>query len=404
MAWNEPGSGGKDPWGQKNNDQGPPDLDEIVRNLQKKLSGLFGGRGGGRGDKSGDSGNGASGVGFSLILVVATALWLASGFYIVQQGERGVVLQFGKKSEVTDAGLRWHIPWPVEHVERVNVEKVHKIEIGYRGNERTGGKTKVPRESVMLTGDENIVDLEFAVQYRIKNADDFLFNVRDVESSIMQATESAVREVAGNRTMDFILTEGRDEVGQETERLLQTVLDQYKTGIVVTKVEMQKALPPEEVKPAFDDAVKAREDQQRFINEAQSYANDITPRARGKAARLVQEAEGYKAAAIARAEGDAKRFVLVAREYAKAPRVTRDRLYLDAVEQVLSSTTKIFVDQKAGNNLLYLPLDRLIQQGTAPSAGNQSMMNDLPAAPENGGAPLDSRSRTRSDARSRRAQ
>lgn len=403
MAWNEPGSGGKDPWGQKNSDQGPPDLDEIVRNLQKKLSGLFGGRGGGRGSKPGGAGNGTGGIGLSLILVVAIALWIASGFYIVQQGERGVVLQFGKKSEVTEAGLRWHIPWPIEHVEKVNVEKVHKIEIGYRVNERTGGKTKVPRESVMLTGDENIVDLEFAVQYRIKNADDFLFNVRDVQGTITQATESAVREVAGNRTMDFILTEGRDEVGQDTQNLLQEILDSYKTGIFITKVEMQKALPPEEVKPAFDDAVKAREDQQRFINEAQSYANDITPRARGKAARLIQEAEGYKAATIARAEGDARRFSLVAREYAKAPRVTRDRLYLDAMEQVLSNTTKIFVDQKAGNNLLYLPLDRLIQQGGASASGNQSMMNDLPPAAETGGAQVESRSRTRTDPRSRRA-
>ncbi|MDH5633722.1 MAG: FtsH protease activity modulator HflK [Gammaproteobacteria bacterium] len=382
MAWNEPGSGGnKDPWGQNNNQQGPPDLDEVVRNIQKKLNKLFGGgsgRSGGNGSAPAGGGANAGNIGIGLILAAVAVLWLLSGLYIVQQGERGVVLRFGAKSEVTEAGLRWHVPWPFETVERVNVQAIERIEIGYRSNERTGGSTKVLSEALMITQDENIIDIQFAVQYRVKDPEAFLFNVREVEETISQATESAVREIAGKRTMDFVLTEGRDEVGQETQKLLQEILDLYQSGIYITKVEMQRADPPEEVKSAFDDAVKAREDEQRFKNEAEAYANDIIPRARGKAGRMIQEAEGYKASVIARAEGDAQRFVLVAREYAKAPRVTRERLYLETMEEVMSNTTKIFVDQKGGNNLLYLPLDKLIGQheprksetGAAESAGD----------------------------------
>ncbi len=361
MAWNEPGSGGKDPWGQRNNQQGPPDLDEIVRNIQKKLGGLFGGSGKG-GNGGADGGGISGGTGFTVIFVVLALIWIASGTYIVQQGEQGVVLRFGAKAGVTNAGLRWHIPWPIETVEKVNVQKIEKVEIGYRTNERTGGTTKVLSEALMLTEDENIIDIQFAVQYRIKDPDNYLFNVREVEETIAQATESAVREIAGKRTMDHVLTEGRDEVGQETQRLLQKILDVYESGIFITKVEMQRADPPEEVKSAFDDAVKAREDKERFQNEAQAYANDILPRARGKAARMIQEAEGYKATVIARAEGDANRFIAIAKEYARAPRVTRERLYIEAMEEVLGNTTKVMVDQKSGNNLIYLPLDKLMQR------------------------------------------
>lgn len=363
MAWNEPGSG-KDPWnkGNKGNkgNQGPPDLDEIVRNIQRTLAGLFGGKkGGSNGSGSGGGSFAVGGFGVGLIAVVLLILWAMSGLYIVEQAERGVVLRFGKHTETTLAGLRWHLPWPMERAEMVDVEKVHLIEVGYRSNKRAG-KTKVPREALMLTEDENIIDIEFAVQYRIKDSAHYLFNVKDPVATLVQATESAVREVAGKSTMDFVLTGGREEVGQRTHVLLQGILDRYESGIYISKVEMQEAQPPEEVKAAFDDAVKAREDEERIKNEAEAYANDLIPRARGAAARLLQEAEGYKASVIARAQGDARRFVQIAREYAKAPRVTRDRMYLETMESVFSNTTKIFIDQKAGNNLLYLPLDKLI--------------------------------------------
>lgn len=364
MAWNEPGKpGDKDPWGQRRKPGASgPDIDRIVKNIQQKFAGLFGGGGGG------GVGGYASGIGFGLIVAVALFIWVIAGFYIVNQGERGVVLRFGKKSEITEAGLRWHLPFPIEKVEKVNVEKVSNIEIGYRSNPRSGSKSKVPKEALMLTEDENIIDIEFAVQYKIKDAADFLFNVRDVETTIVQATESAVREVVGKSTLDFALTEGRDQVARNSHDLLQIIMDKYKSGIHIVTVETQKAQPPEEVKPAFDDAVKAREDEQRLINEAEAYANDVIPRARGAAARITQEAEGHKASVIARADGDARRFSLIANEYVKAPAVTRERLYLETMEQVLSSTTKIFVDQKVGNNLIYLPLDKLVSPGDAAAS------------------------------------
>ena len=358
MAWNEPGrSGDRDPWGGRGG-RAAPDLDQLVRNIQRRLGGLFGGRGG---NGAGGAGPGRAGqFGIGLILVAALAVWLLSGFYIVQQGERGVVLRFGAKTDVTSAGLRWHLPFPLETVEKVNVEKVSTIEIGYRSNPRTGGKSKVPKEALMLTEDENIIDIEFAVQYKIKNPAEYLFNVRDVETTIAQATESAVREVVGKSTLDFALTEGRDQVARATRDLLQSILDRYTSGIEIVTVETQKAQPPEEVKAAFDDAVKAREDEQRLKNEAEAYANDVIPRARGGAARLIQEAEGYKASVIARADGEARRFVQIAGEYAKAPQVTRERLYIESLEQVLGNSTTIFIDQKAGANIMYLPLDKLI--------------------------------------------
>jgi len=403
VAWNQPGSGDKDPWGQKkNNDNGPPDLDEIVRNLQKKLGGLFGG--GGKGGKSGKGGgpisDKASGIGAAFVVIVAAGLWALSGFYIVEQGEEGVVQRFGALTEQTDAGLRWHIPWPIETVTTVNIAEIIPVEIGYRSNARAGSKTKVPREALMLTEDENIIDIEFAVQYRIKNAADYLFHVRDVEKTIVQATEAAVREIAGKSTMDFILTEGRDEVGQKTEELLQVILDVYKTGILVTKVDMQEAQPPEEVRAAFDDAVKAREDEVRFKNEAEAYSNDIIPRARGRSARMLEEAEGYKQSVIARAEGDAKRFNQILKEYAKAPRVTRDRLYIESMEKVMSNSTKILVDQKSGNNLMYLPLDKLVPQAGAMT--KQEILDGLNSAKSIGDPVTRSgRGRSRSDLRSR---
>ncbi len=404
MAWNKPGngnSGNRDPWGSGSGPrQGPPDLDEIVRNIQNRLSGLFGGGKGGGGGKVGIGK--AGGIGVGVIIAIVAGLWLLSGFYVVKQAERGVVLRFGKLQEVTEAGLHWRLPFPVDSVEKVDVQNVFQMEVGYRSDARTGRVSQVPKEALMLTEDENIVDIEFAVQYRISNAADYLFNVKDPETTIGQATESAIREIVGKSTLDFVITEGRADVANNTQIVLQKILDRYKTGIFITTAKMQKAQPPEQVKAAFDDAVKAREDEQRFKNEAQAYANDILPRARGKAARLVQEGEGYKVSVIARAEGDARRFTQIATEFAKAPEVTRERLYLETMEDVLSNSTKVFIDQKGGNNILYLPLDKIVTQGSrvAPESGSQAG-----AAVETGGAQPDiDRGRTRTDLRRRGGQ
>ncbi len=404
MAWNKPGngnSGNRDPWGSGSGPrQGPPDLDEIVRNIQNRLRGLFGGGKGGGGGKVGIGK--AGGIGVGVIIAIVAGLWLLSGFYVVKQAERGVVLRFGKLQEVTEAGLHWRLPFPVDSVEKVDVQNVFQMEVGYRSDARTGRVSQVPKEALMLTEDENIVDIEFAVQYRISNAADYLFNVKDPEITIGQATESAIREIVGKSTLDFVITEGRADVANNTQIVLQKILDRYKTGIFITTAKMQKAQPPEQVKAAFDDAVKAREDEQRFKNEAQAYSNDILPRARGKAARLVQEGEGYKVSVIARAEGDARRFTQIATEFAKAPEVTRERLYLETMEEVLSSSTKVFVDQKGGNNILYLPLDKIVTQGAraAPESGSQGG-----TAAETGGAQPDiDRGRARTDLRRRGGQ
>ena len=373
----------------------------LFRSIQARLSGLFGGgRGGGRGGRVG--GLRAGGIGFGAVLVAALVLWGISGFYIVQQAERGVVLRFGKLQEVTQAGLRWHMPYPVETVKKVNVQNVFAIEIGYRSNERTGRVSRVPKEALMLTEDENIIDIEFAVQYQITNAADYLFNVNDPEATIVQVAESAIREIVGKNTMDFVITEGRDDVAIRTQGLLQEILDRYKSGITITTAKMQKAQPPEQVKAAFDDAVKAREDEQRLKNEAQAYANDILPRARGTAARLLQEGEAYKASVIARAGGDSERFLEIAREYAKAPEVTRERLYLETMEHVLTDTTKVFVDQKGGNNILYLPLDQILSQ--AAGSGRPDVRPPMTEGGDAGTARSFGRARSRGEQRGRGGQ
>lgn len=380
MAWNVPGGSGdkdKDPWGQRRrSNDGDSDLDRLVRNIQQKLGNIFGG---------GSGGNGGDGrhFGVGLIVIAAILVWLLSGTYIVGPGERGVELRFGAKNEITEPGLHWHLPFPIETVEKVDVERVPIVEVGYRT--ARSGRTKVPKEALMLTGDENIIDIEFAVQYKVKDANAYLFNVHDPEGTIAQATESAVREIVGKSTLDFALTEGREEVARDARELLQQILDRYNTGIEIVAVETQKAQPPEEVKAAFDDAVKAREDQQRLKNEAEAYANDVVPRARGAAARMLEEAEAYRAGSIARAEGDARRFGLISKEYAKAPGVTRERLYIETMEQVLSNTSKVFIDQKAGNNMLYLPLDKLIPRVETPppaSAGSGQESEGAGAARE----------------------
>ena len=378
MAWNQQGPENKDPWGQGNGQGGPPDLDQVIRDLQKKLSGIFGkrsSRGGGGGGSGGGSGGGKGKgltlgrTGGSLLAIVVMAIWLASGVYVVDQGEQGVQLRFGKYQEVKPAGLRWHMPFPIESVEIVNVQKVRTVEVGYRTREtaQREGVTQlilVPREALMLTADENIIDIQFAVQYNIRDPRDLLFKVSEpADQVVRQATESAVREIVGRSSMDFVITGGRAEIAHETRELLQTILDRYQTGITVRAVEMQNAQPPAEVKDAFDDAVRAREDEERLKNEAEAYANDVIPKARGAAARIVQEAEGYKESVIATSQGEASRFLQVLEEYNRAPGVTRDRLYLEAMEEVLSRSTKLVIDQGSNSNsVMYLPLDQLIRR------------------------------------------
>jgi membrane protease subunit HflK len=362
MALNDP------QWGNRNNSGGPPDLDEILRKLNQKIAALMGGNKGGNTPPAGGDGNkppANAGSGWMVLGFVAL-VWLGSGFYIVDASQRGVVLRFGKFLEETQPGPRWHLPFPIESKEIVNLSQVSTVEVGYRKD-----KPKVLQESLMLTDDQNIIDIQFAVQYYLKNASDYLFNnryerssddIRASDENVRQAAETAIREVVGRSKMDFVLYEGREQVAADTTKLIQEILDRYNSGIVVSKVTMQNAQPPEQVQPAFDDAVKASQDRDRQKNEGQAYANDVVPRAKGAAARLIQEAEGYREAIAASAEGDASRFKQILVEYEKAPQVTRERMYLEMMQQVFSSTSKVMVDQqKGGNSLLYLPLDKLIQ-------------------------------------------
>jgi modulator of FtsH protease HflK len=356
-------------WGNKNSG-GPPDLDDILRNLNRKLASLLGNKGGGPSGPGGEPPSHRNfGSSAGLIVVIVLLLWFASGFYIVDASQRGVVLRFGKYTEATMPGPRWHWPYPIESVELVNLSQVRTVEIGYRDNV----KNKIPRESLMLTDDENIIDIQFAVQYFLKDPAAYLFNNRDPDQNVRQAAETAIREVVGKNKMDFVLYEGREQVAAETTKLMQGILDRYKSGILISKVTMQNAQPPEQVQAAFEDAVKAGQDRERQKNEGQAYANDVVPRAKGAAARLMQEAEGYKQSVIARAQGDASRFKQILAAYNKAPQVTRERMYIDTMQQILSDTTKIMVDQKNSNNLLYLPLDKLIQSTNPPgsSSGTQ---------------------------------
>ena len=374
MPWDEPEKGRQDKnSGQRGGSSGPPEIDEIVSDIQDKFSRVFssfGNRGGsgGPGDPPdmkprSPKRRGARKTLIGIALLVIVGLWVSSGLYVVEQGEKGVELRFGKYTQTTDAGLRWHMPFPIEQVLIVNVQKVNTVEVGYRVSERNRTITPVTREALMLTADENIIDIQFAVQYDIKDPKDLLFNVSDpIHLVVRQATESAVREIVGGNTMDFAITQGRAEIARDTRTLLQEILDRYKTGVNVRAVEMQNAQPPAEVKAAFDDAVKAREDEERLKNEAEAYANDIIPRARGTAARIMQEAEAYKASVVARAEGEASRFEQIYDEYRKAPQITRDRLYIESLEEVLNNSTKLLIDQKNGNNIIYLPLDQIIQR------------------------------------------
>ena len=387
MAWNDP------QWGKKN--EGPPDLDELWRRFTDKLKGLFGSK---KTPGIGPGSNGFGAAGLGIVAAIIVAVWLASGFYIVDTGERGVVLRFGKFIETTQPGPNWHLPWPIESVQVVNIEQVRTVEIGYRNNV----KSKMLKESLMLTDDENIIDIQFAVQYTLKDPEDYLFNNRSPDDAVRQVAESVMSEIVGKSKMDYVLYEGRADVAARATKQIQDALDRYKTGISISRVTLQNAQPPQEVQGAFDDAVKAGQDRERLKSEGQAYANDVIPKARGMAARLSEEAAGYKQSVIANAEGDASRFKQILVEYNKAPAVTRERMYQDMMQQVLSNTTKVLVDSsKGGNNLLYLPLDKLMNmsgQGTTPAP---VMLDSTTSKPSPAVTPPDDSSRTRDTFRSR---
>jgi len=359
----------KNPGQNNNQEEGPPDLDELLNDLRKKIGRIFGKKETDQKIPKSSGGNPTPNSGNDQlplvpILLIVVLLWAATGFYIVDQGSRGVVLRFGKNTEVTMPGPRWHIPYPIESAEVVNLEQVRTIEVGYRSAGDAAARSKELRESLMLTDDENIIDLQFAVQYNLKSVEDFLFNNRSAESSVRGAAETAIREIVGKSKMDFALYEGREEIAVKAKKLMQEILDRYNTGINVTSVTMQNAQPPEQVQASFDDAVKAKQDLERQKNEGQAYANDIIPKAKGTASRLTAEAQGYRLRVENEAKGNASRFEQILTQYNRAPEVMRDRLYIEAQEQILSSVSKVFIDQKNSNNLLYLPLDKLIQQAT----------------------------------------
>ncbi len=352
MAWNEPG-GDKDPWGGNGKDQGPPDLDEVVKKLNDKMGGLFGGgrkSGGGSGADGGDAGPSSAGIG--MVVVIGFLVWLASGIYIIEPAQRGVILRFGAYQEMTDPGPHWHLPFPIETVQKFNVDEISSFR----------------HQALMLTADENIVDIELTVQSKIQDASDYWFQDQSPDKTMRDATETAVRETIGKNKLDFILTEGRSAIADRIKTRVQELLNGYRTGIEIIGINMQPAKPPEQVKSAFDDAIKAREDKEKKENKAQAYSNEVIPVARGNAARKLADANAYKERVIAEAEGEASRFLAVLTEYEKAPEVTRQRLYLDTIENVLSKTNKVIMDTDAGNSLMYLPLDKLIQQGIKPSS------------------------------------
>lgn len=354
MGWNEPpeNKNGKDPWGNRGNDDGPPDLDEVLKKMQNGLGGIFGKKkAGGPGDGDSDQ----APIPWAIIIIAIFAWLLYDSFHIIDEQEKGVVMRFGKYVSTLPAGPNFTFPRPIDSVTKVNVGQVRPL----------------THRASMLTQDENIVDVEVAIKWRINDPAYFLFNVVDQVSTLRQATESSIREVVGKSKLDFVLTEGRGEISQRQHVLMQQILDDYETGIFIEGVELQSANPPEQVKEAFDDAIKAREDEQRLVNEAEAYRNEIIPRARGEAARFREEANAYKARVIAKSEGEANRFEQQLKEYQRAPEITRERLYLDTMENVLSNTNKVLMDVDDGNSLMYLPIDQLMKQST--SSDNQTL-------------------------------
>jgi len=378
--------------------QGPPDLDELWRDFNRKLGNLFGGRGG-----SGQGGQGggvppfnpspkSAGIGAGLIAGVVALVWLGSGFFIVQEGQQSVITQFGKYHSTVDAGFNWRLPFPIQRHETVAVTQIRSVDVGRDSIVPATGL----RESAMLTSDENIVEIKFAVQYRLSNARDFLFESRDPEAAVVKAAETAVREVVGKMRMDAALAEERDQIGPRVRELMQTILDRYKVGVEVVGINLQQGgvRPPEQVQAAFDDVLKAAQERERAKNEAEAYANDVVPRARGAADRLNEEAEGYRARIVAQAEGDSQRFRSILTEYQKAPQVTRERLYVDAMQEVYSNVTKVVVDSKSGNNLLYLPLDKIMQLTGQPSSATAPAVAPAPAVPASTAPPSTPASRS----------
>ncbi len=362
MAWNDPGRN-RNPWGNRP-DKGAADLDEVLRNLQKKLAGLFGG-GGGAGGESGGGDAAMRGFGVSTVVVVLLLVWAATGLYKVDAAERGVVTRFGKYVETTEPGLRWHLPWPIESRQIVNVETVEGMDDQTR----------------MLTSDENLVDINFAVQYRRAEPVAYAFNVRDPQETLGEVSESAIREIVGQSTLDFVLEAGRQEITAKTRERIQRTLDSYKTGIEVTTVNLQGVSVPEQVQSSQRDAIKAREDKERLALEAQAYSNDILPKAKGSAARLAADSQAYKSRIVADAEGEASRFSQLAEAYRRAPAVTRKRLYLETMEEVLARSNTVLVDTKGTGNMIYLPLDKLSERRTPVQTLDQQRQAP-PAAPQ----------------------
>lgn len=409
----EPESGREDPVNPPPRDQrprnqgpnqGPPDLDELWRDFNRKLGGMLGGRGqgGGSGGAGGQGGGPAfnpspksAGIGIGLVAGVATLIWLGTGFFIVQEGQQAVITQFGKYHSSVGAGINWRLPYPIQRHESVFVTQIRSVDVGR--------DTVLPatglRDSAMLTLDQNIVEIKFAVQYRLNDARAYLFESRNPDAAVVKAAETAVREVIGKMKMDAALAEERDQIAPRVRTLMQTILDRYNVGIEVVGINLQQGgvRPPEQVQAAFDDVLKAGQERERAKNEAQAYANDVVPRARGAAARLTEEAEGYRARIVAQAQGDAQRFRSVLTEYQKAPQVTRERLYIDAMQEVYSNVTKVMVDSKAGSNLLYLPLDKLMQV----TAQTGSTAATAPAQAPTTTAPAPSTSSTQNNARLR---
>jgi modulator of FtsH protease HflK len=402
-----------------NRNDGPPDLDELWRDFNRKLTGLFGGKGGkspnpsgnkggpGRGDEGPPGGPfqpsvKSAGIGAGLIAVVAALIWLGSGFFIVQEGNRAVVSTFGKYSQTKDAGFQWRFPYPVQSHEIVAVTQLQSVEVGRNSVVQATGL----RDSSMLTQDENIVDIRFTVQYRRADARAYLFENNRPDEAVVQAAESSVREIVGRSRVDLVLYEQRDAIAAELVKSIQTQLDRLKAGIVVANVNMQNVQVPDSVQSAFNDAVKAGADRDRFKNEGQAYASDVIPKARGTASRLLEESEGYRSRVVAQAEGDAQRFRSVLTEYQKAPTVTRDRLYLETMQQIYSNVSKVMVDSRSGQNLLYLPLDKLMGQGAAtiapaPAAGAATAVPTPAAVDPSGTQSVDIRSRDGTRSRDR---
>ena len=382
---------------------GPPDLDELWRDFNRKLSGLFGGRGGGSPSGRGDGPSNfqpdmrSAGIGLGLIGAVVGLGWLGSGFFIVQEGQQAVVTSFGKYSHTVDAGFQWRFPYPFQAHEAVSVTQLRSVEVGRNSVVQATGL----RDSSMLTQDENIVDIRFTVQYRLSDARAYLFENRTPDEAVVQASESAVREIVGRSKVDSVLYEQRDAIAADLVKSVQAQIDRLKAGIVIANVNVQNVQVPDSVQAAFNDAVKAGADRDRFKNEGQAYASDVVPKAKGTASRLSEEAEGYRSRVIAQAEGDAQRFRSVLTEYQKAPQVTRDRLYLETMQQVYSNVTKLMVDSRSGSNLLYLPLDRLLQQGSAAPAGTAPGVSVVPAPIETQSAAAGTDVRSRDGARTR---